>query len=43
MVVTVEPGVYLTGRFGVRLEDVVVIEDEGCRVLSGSSKQVICI
>jgi Xaa-Pro aminopeptidase len=43
MVVTVEPGVYLAGRFGVRIEDVVVIGDEGCRVLSGSSKQLICI
>jgi len=43
MVVTVEPGLYITGRFGVRIEDVVVIEDEGCRNLTGSSKQIICI
>lgn len=43
MVVTVEPGVYLPGRFGVRLEDVVVIEDGACRNLTGSSKELICI
>jgi Xaa-Pro aminopeptidase len=43
MVVTVEPGVYLAGRFGVRIEDVAVIEDGGCRNLTGSSKQLTCI
>jgi len=43
MVVTVEPGVYLAGRFGVRIEDVAVIENGGCRNLTGSSKQLTCI
>lgn len=43
MVVTVEPGVYLAGRFGVRIEDVVVIEAEGCRNLTGSDKKLMCI
>jgi Xaa-Pro aminopeptidase len=33
-VVTIEPGVYLPGRGGVRLEEVVLVEEGGCRVLS---------
>jgi Xaa-Pro aminopeptidase len=34
MIVTVEPGVYLTGRFGVRLEEMVYITKTGCEVIS---------
>jgi Xaa-Pro aminopeptidase len=40
-VLTVEPGVYLPGEFGVRIEDLVVVGDEGCRVLSGVGKDMI--
>jgi Xaa-Pro aminopeptidase len=40
-VVTVEPGIYLPGRFGVRIEDLVVATDEGCDVLTGVSKRLI--
>ncbi len=43
MVVTVEPGVYLSGEFGVRIEDVVVIGEDGCRNLTGSTKELICL
>lgn len=34
MVFTVEPGIYLPGRFGIRLEDIVVVTKSGCHLLS---------
>jgi Xaa-Pro aminopeptidase len=39
-VVTVEPGVYLPGRLGVRIEDLVVVTGDGYRNLSGLSKDL---
>ncbi len=38
--VTVEPGVYLPGRFGVRIEDLVIVTDDGSRNLSGFAKDL---
>lgn len=43
MVVTVEPGIYLPGRMGVRIEDLVVIEEAGCRILTGSPKELTAL
>jgi Xaa-Pro aminopeptidase len=40
-VVTVEPGVYLPGRFGVRIEDLTVLVAEGHEVLSTFTKDLI--
>jgi len=36
MAFTVEPAVYLPGKFGIRLEDAVLVTEKGCEVLSGA-------
>lgn len=40
-VVTVEPGIYLPGRFGVRIEDMVYITETGCENLTHCEKSLI--
>ncbi|WP_323042254.1 Xaa-Pro peptidase family protein [Gemmobacter sp.] len=40
MVFTVEPGIYLPGRFGIRLEEVAVVTADGARILSTLSRDL---
>jgi Xaa-Pro aminopeptidase/Xaa-Pro dipeptidase len=36
MTFTVEPGIYLPGKFGIRIEDMILVTTQGCEVISGS-------
>ncbi|MFN8218206.1 MAG: Xaa-Pro peptidase family protein [Solirubrobacterales bacterium] len=42
-VVTVEPGIYLPGQLGVRIEDFVVVTEQGCRNLSTLPKELTLV
>ena len=42
-VISAEPGIYLPGRFGVRIEDVLVLEEGGCRDIAQSPKNLIVL
>ena len=43
MVVADEPGIYLPGKFGIRIEDTILVEKEGCTVLTKSPKNYVII
>ncbi len=43
MVITIEPGAYVAGKWGVRIEDVVVVTSSGCEVLTPTDKELVII
>ncbi len=43
MISSAEPGIYLPGKFGVRIEDVVIFQENGCENITGSPKNLIIV
>jgi Xaa-Pro aminopeptidase len=41
MVITIEPGVYIQGWGGIRIEDTVLVTKTGCEVLTPTSKALV--
>jgi Xaa-Pro aminopeptidase len=42
-VISAEPGIYLPGRFGVRIEDVIYITENGCENITNLAKGLIIL
>ena len=42
-VISAEPGIYLPGKFGVRIEDVLVLEESGCRNITEAGKDLLIL
>lgn len=42
-VISAEPGIYLPGKFGVRIEDVLVLHEDGCRNITAFPKELLVI
>jgi Xaa-Pro aminopeptidase len=43
MVITIEPGVYIPGEGGIRIEDMVLVTDRGCEVLTPTAKELTVV
>ena len=42
-VISAEPGIYIPGKFGVRIEDVLILKEGGCEVITRSPKNLIIL
>ena len=42
-VMTIEPGIYLAGWGGVRIEDDVIINEDGCEILNKTTKELVVL
>ena len=41
--ISAEPGIYLPGRFGVRIEDVIIIREGGCEDIHRAPKELLIL
>jgi len=41
MIITIEPGIYIPGKAGIRIEDMVVVTEGGCEVLTPATKELV--
>ncbi len=43
MIITIEPGIYISGWGGIRIEDTVIVKDGGCEIITHSDKELLII
>lgn len=43
MIITVEPGVYIPGSWGIRIEDMILVTADGCRILTEMPKHLVIL
>ena len=43
MTFSIEPGIYLPGRFGVRVEDLLAVTEDGCETLNAAPRELMIL